>query len=825
MELRMKSDNLFRVHLICVCLFVGFFVLFSSGKIKGQENKYQVPPYLHHCKMQDIYSDILYSTTSAVYSARTFTTAKVHGDVTGSSVLNSTKTYEYLLDATAIDQGAATIGANKTIKDLVDSIGKNKSATLVLTHSGSGNTTTYTLTTSAKIPSNIDLRIENGAVLDGSGTLIINGSFEAGLHQVFGSSISVSISGNSVKEIYPEWWGSNTTPGTTDMTAEIQAAIDAGGDNSVIYFSSQTYLISGTVDVDQGANVSLIGEGGSEITLSVADKDGFNITQDNVSVVNLTMEGQGAYVTSGSSGKSLIVSSGDHTTIRGCYLKEPEQRGIEITGDYAIIESNIIEGGKYFADGAAIGSDRQHYGILLANGADHAKIVKNNIFPNSEANTGACIQGISSAPYIQNAVIENNFIDSMWNHGIYIASENSIISQNRITKCGIKVKMRASGISTKGNVISNNVIDVNDASSPLKGDAGIVLVNPKWSSIVGNSIRRAQDAGISITSSDSPYVVSYNTITGNMIDNVIDGSGSDAVGIAVDSTEIAEFSHNTISNNTFSNIGSDTDGLQAAIQINITDNDNHIENIISENTIITVLEVGFYLTHLTESIVANNTIYNVGQGSADAAIYVDDLQRSQVRGNVTYNNRSTLAYGYREVNSDYNIIEDNVFYNPGRSMMRATGFGFNSSVRRNSSGDGNISVDSTAGTRTIGYADLNKSVHLRDPNGGSRIDKTDTAANINAQLLFNNGASFEITYVNTGAVGETITIVGGNGVTLNNNGGSGDLVIPAQCVAKLVFVRNSFTTVRVFGTVNKRGALFYVDGTETDQSAVCSGRR
>jgi hypothetical protein len=129
----------------------------------------------------------------------------------------------YIADPTETDQGASGNGAS--IKDIVDSIGASLYATIVLPHSSAGDSTTYTLTTSEIIPSNIKLEIKNGAILDGAGTLTINGPFEAGLGQCFGSSITIAL-GSTVPLVYSEWWGA-TGDGSTDDSIAIQAAIDA----------------------------------------------------------------------------------------------------------------------------------------------------------------------------------------------------------------------------------------------------------------------------------------------------------------------------------------------------------------------------------------------------------------------------------------------------------------------------------------------------------------------------------------------------------------------------------------------------------------------
>ncbi len=91
---------------------------------------------------------------------------------------------EYWVNPGEADQGAA--GADNSLKDLVDTIGATKNATIVFKHFPvAGNTTAYTLTTSETIPSNISVRREPGAIIDGAGTLTINGPFDAGLDKCF----------------------------------------------------------------------------------------------------------------------------------------------------------------------------------------------------------------------------------------------------------------------------------------------------------------------------------------------------------------------------------------------------------------------------------------------------------------------------------------------------------------------------------------------------------------------------------------------------------------------------------------------------------------
>jgi hypothetical protein len=111
----------------------------------------------------------------------------------------------YVADASAADQGATT-NAN-SIKSLVDTIGATKQATIVLPHTGTGNTTTYTVSTGFTITSNISLVIPKGSLISvaAAQTLTMQGIVQAGAYQIFTGSGTVTVS------TYPQdqaWWGS-----------------------------------------------------------------------------------------------------------------------------------------------------------------------------------------------------------------------------------------------------------------------------------------------------------------------------------------------------------------------------------------------------------------------------------------------------------------------------------------------------------------------------------------------------------------------------------------------------------------------------------------
>ena len=114
---------------------------------------------------------------------------------------------------------------------------------------------------------NVTFKSFPGTLLSHSTYTINIPNIDAGLYQLFNGTGAVTLSGSS-KESYPEWFATNTTPGTTDMTTAIQSAIDSvsitGG---TVRLSRSSYAISSTLYLSKtlsGTNfvtVNLVGSG------------------------------------------------------------------------------------------------------------------------------------------------------------------------------------------------------------------------------------------------------------------------------------------------------------------------------------------------------------------------------------------------------------------------------------------------------------------------------------------------------------------------------------------------------------------------------------
>ena len=130
----------------------------------------------------------------------------------------------YVVDQVETNQGAACSG--RSVKDLVDSIGATRQATIVFTHhdEGANTTTSYAFGTSETITSNITVVVQHGAILTLAGgiTLTIQGPVQAGAYQIDGGTGTLTISS------YPQdqaWWG-NTQRNDFSLVDITEAQID-----------------------------------------------------------------------------------------------------------------------------------------------------------------------------------------------------------------------------------------------------------------------------------------------------------------------------------------------------------------------------------------------------------------------------------------------------------------------------------------------------------------------------------------------------------------------------------------------------------------------
>ena len=197
----------------------------------------------------------------------------------------------------------------------MDALGSD-TGTVCIDHT-SGATTTYTVTTPLTIPANVKLKVWDGARITkgGAGTMTINGPFEAGIHQVFASFTTGNIvfGASAVKEVYPEWWATNTAPGTTDMGTAWNCAINSvtttGG---TIKPGSTSYLIDTVIVWKSNVSVEVPSNG------KVLLKQGATATQliTGTSISGFVISGLTLQGDSGTSGAVTTTDNGIY--LNGC---------------------------------------------------------------------------------------------------------------------------------------------------------------------------------------------------------------------------------------------------------------------------------------------------------------------------------------------------------------------------------------------------------------------------------------------------------------------------------------------------------------------------
>ena len=176
-----------------------------------------------------------------------------------------------------------------------------------------------TLTSNVSVLQNADLQIAT------TKTLTINGSLDAGPYQIFSCTGTgkVVFGAGAVKEIYPEWWATNTSPGTTDMTTAIQAAHDASvssnsGPFAPVAFSNNQYKFS---TLTWSPHVSAIAHGKVYLqtanaagrTIQVSDEYGRPATYGLNAVRNTVFNGQFYLVNSNAANTAMAWTFGGAT--------------------------------------------------------------------------------------------------------------------------------------------------------------------------------------------------------------------------------------------------------------------------------------------------------------------------------------------------------------------------------------------------------------------------------------------------------------------------------------------------------------------------------
>jgi parallel beta-helix repeat protein len=405
-----------------------------------------------------------------------------------------------------------------SINAAVTAIGSTQT-TLVVTEA-------ETLADNLIIPSTLNLLIlKGGSIVKASTyTLTINGQFEAGLYQVFEDFDAGDITFDLIKEVYPEWWAENTTPGTTDMTDEINTCVATGKEcvltDSVYLVSSPINLVSNAVISGKGIGNTIIRQKANANTNVI-----YGLEKTDFVIRDLSIDGNKDNNPTGDNGISLY----DCTRF---IIERVESYNNKLKG--FVLADACTDG--IFLNVEAHNNSQD--GITFASGTSSGKLCERNSIVNSNLHDNT-IYGIGlvtpDTNYLQtqNILIQGNTIKDNGSYGIEVfGAEGPRIIGNHIEGSG-NHGIDLGSISNSAYMVTNAVITGNIVKNGAT--TGIQLQSVYNSIIIGNrcyddQVAKTQTYGIVQNNEASDNIIAYNDVTGNLTAGISTASGANVIG-------------------------------------------------------------------------------------------------------------------------------------------------------------------------------------------------------------------------------------------------------------------------------------------------------
>ena len=362
-------------------------------------------------------------------------------------------------------------------------------------------TTDQTITGALSIPSTLNLYIPHKISISAASaqTITVEGIIIAPRVQFVGSNVTLSFHADAIEHIVlPEWWGENTTPGTTDMATEIQAALtsltNSGG---TVSFAETTYRVntalsfpivsSAITDITiQGAGSGLAAGGtaepyGTRFDSYIAGGILFDLYTDSPECKNVQFRDFEAYDREGTSTNYGIRVVNFKT---GCIVENVGFKNfytaIEVTGfcHYAKFD-NVAS--RYARGGSGISLEGAN-GVLLSR-------------ISSSQGAGAATIGLylkASSTHLRGVTVTGSYFESNAGRGILVESTNNYkayginiignyFEHNGSTDGNPAIHIiGASGYETLGGLIAGNHIESDDDHISL------TLVYVENMSVIGN---------------------------------------------------------------------------------------------------------------------------------------------------------------------------------------------------------------------------------------------------------------------------------------------------------------------------------------------------
>jgi hypothetical protein len=311
-----------------------------------------------------------------------------------------------------------------------------------------------TLAGNVTTPATMNLIIHKGAPLTipNGITLTINGPYTAGLYQTFicTGTGKVVFGAGAVKEVYPEWWTTNTTPGTTEMGVAIQKAIDSinsgSGDTDItkggtVKFSKLYKTTTAIVSAGDGVNLSGSTAGRGTVIVGYG-------------AINILELGNGTDAIYGGSISDITVKAGDTDVTRCIYARKAHQHifrdVIAFGGSTAAVEIVDCYIQRWYG-GQALGATGKgfylHHGASVSNDIQFFGTVSRN-------NTGIGFDDDGGAGRTYDVLVEENLGGGIQLAGVQGADlSGGYFEQN--TGYDVKISTGCAGISLAGGYYLN----------------------------------------------------------------------------------------------------------------------------------------------------------------------------------------------------------------------------------------------------------------------------------------------------------------------------------------------------------------------------------
>jgi len=473
-----------------------------------------------------------------------------------------------------------------------------------------------------------------------------------------------------VKETYPEWWGENTTPGTTDMTAEIQAAFTVAGTNGTITFQPKIYLISSAVTPLDGQTINLNGAtihgSGPHHLITMNGLDGVRVTNGTLDG-NIANRGgvTGIYCIQGVAATNCLVDKVRFVgwgAGAGRVVTSASAVVFEANDDVGYAESSVI--------GACYGNVVRHcsfsdefgsFGVRFrtdwANALTASECYDNHVHHCLFELIGKSAVEIAghkthscSAEYntVLRSDIDGMDIDkgasdcSMSFNTIRIVDESPLgggVDQfGGITVAGTHNAANGDLYADNNRVIGNHIHTTKRV--------GIRIAGARNTTVQGNTIAESGIYGILLTSDGGGDIESYdNIIQGNSISGLgyFEGGveGTVPIGIMLDAATRNIIDGNRIKGSIYRGIWS-------------TGTDNTITNNVITGVPNAATAFGIYI-NADNHIVSKNRITQTGAQNNTAVIYALESDNLVITGNWIKGN-TVVPYGIKTLTSGNNIL-------------------------------------------------------------------------------------------------------------------------------------------------------------------------